>query len=138
MFDPAALGISETEAGLMDPQQRLLLETASTALLARPEDAADEGLRAGWGVFVVSGWLCDGSAGIDGSVLDLRVQLLRTQELLPCLLVLQGVSSNDYHRVMSKHMMGSVTAYSGAEPVWAAVPVMVQLVIVQLRKWLYL
>ena len=38
----------------MDPQQRLLLETASTALLARPDEAADEGLRAGWGVFVVS------------------------------------------------------------------------------------
>lgn len=54
LFDPTALGISETEAGLMDPQQRLLLETASTALLARPDEAADEGLRAGWGVFVVS------------------------------------------------------------------------------------
>lgn len=27
--------------------------------------------------------------------------------------LMQGVSSNDYHRVMSKHMMGSVTAYSG-------------------------
>ena len=24
----------------------------------------------------------------------------------------QGVSSNDYHRVMSKHMVGAVTAYS--------------------------
>ncbi|KAL4451846.1 hypothetical protein ABPG75_007508, partial [Micractinium tetrahymenae] len=75
LFDPAALGISDAEAGLMDPQQRLLLETASEAMLARPADAADEALRANWGVFV-------------------------------------GVSSNDYHRVMSKHMQGSVTAYS--------------------------
>ena len=28
-------------------------------------------------------------------------------------LSLQGVSSNDWHRIMSKHMMGAVTAYSG-------------------------
>lgn len=49
----------------MDPQQRLLLETASTALLARPEEAADEGLRAGWGVFVVSGRAGAHSAGIE-------------------------------------------------------------------------
>ncbi len=55
MFDPAGLGISDTEAALMDPQQRLLLETASEALLAHPAEAADEQLRANWGVFVVSG-----------------------------------------------------------------------------------
>lgn len=62
LFDPAALGISEAEAGLMDPQQRLLLETASEALLARPAEAADEALRAHWGVFVVGGWAwCGGS-----------------------------------------------------------------------------
>lgn len=58
MFDAAALGVSEVEASLMDPQQRLLLETASEALLARPAEAADEELRANWGVFVVSRGLC--------------------------------------------------------------------------------
>lgn len=54
LFDPAALSISEPEAALMDPQQRLLLETASEVLLARSAEAADELLRANWGVFVVS------------------------------------------------------------------------------------
>jgi hypothetical protein len=58
LFDAAALGVSEVEASLMDPQQRLLLETASEALLARPAEAADEELRANWGVFVVSGESC--------------------------------------------------------------------------------
>lgn len=80
LFDPAALGISETEAGLMDPQQRLLLETASTALLARPEEAADEGLRAGWGVFVVSAGAgaCSAGTGLEVAQHDQPVRL--TQE----------------------------------------------------------
>jgi acyl carrier protein len=52
-FDPIAVGVSETEAALMDPQQRLLLESVAEAMLARPAEAADEAVRAGWGVFVV-------------------------------------------------------------------------------------
>jgi acyl carrier protein len=65
LFDSAALGVSDTEAALMDPQQRLLLETATEAVLSRPQEAADEALRAGWGVFVVS---VTGVTGVTGLV----------------------------------------------------------------------
>ena len=80
MFDAAALGVSEVEASLMDPQQRLLLETASEALLARPAEAADEELRANWGVFVVSRGRLLGS----GQLFD-PAQVLPSLHCLPAL-----------------------------------------------------
>ena len=100
LFDPAALGIGDAEAALMDPQQRLLLETASEAMLAHPAEAADEQLRSNWGVFVVS--LLDVTRSCAGAFLHHRYLAS----------IVQGVSSNDYHRVASKHMLGAVTAYS--------------------------
>jgi acyl transferase domain-containing protein len=112
LFDPAALGISDTEAALMDPQQRLLLETASEALLARPNEAADEALRSNWGVFVVGGSSLVGCTPHSSMTALSLGQLSLCSELFFLFYwLMQGVSSNDYHRLISKHGL-VVTAYS--------------------------